>query len=94
MLLFDTLFHQTLPKEVYSYAIPPQESGALDRSIPLRKVSTPHLPDTRKTTFSDDQRFDAIVRIPWVELYEYPRSYGQEAEQEGGRCQYRCRTSR
>jgi hypothetical protein len=94
VLLFDTLFHQTLPKEVYSYAIPPQESGALDRSIPLRKVSSPHLPFTRKATFSDDERFDAIVRVPRVELYEYPRSYGQEAEQEGRRGQHRRRASR
>lgn len=38
VLLFDTLFHQTLPKEVYTYAVPKQEPGALNRSIPLRKV--------------------------------------------------------
>lgn len=34
VLLFDTLFHQTLPRETYTYALPPPE---LATAIPLRK---------------------------------------------------------
>lgn len=36
LLAFDTLFHQTLPEEVYTYAIPPADQ---ETPIPLRKVS-------------------------------------------------------
>lgn len=36
VLLFDTLFHQTLPREVYTYALPPADAG-LQLPIPLRK---------------------------------------------------------
>ncbi|KAK8858766.1 acetate kinase [Kwoniella newhampshirensis] len=34
LLLFDTLFHQTIPPEVYTYAIPPPEK---ETAMPLRK---------------------------------------------------------
>ncbi|CAK9784412.1 acetate and butyrate kinase [Cutaneotrichosporon oleaginosum] len=34
LLYFDTLFHQTLPPEVYTYALPPTKA---DLAIPLRK---------------------------------------------------------
>lgn len=35
VLLFDTMFHQTLPEEIYTYAIPPTEEQT---PVPLRKV--------------------------------------------------------
>lgn len=38
ILLFDTLFHQTIPEEVYTYAFPPPK---VKQIIPLRKVCCP-----------------------------------------------------
>jgi acetate kinase len=35
VLLFDTLFHQTLDKHIYTYAVGPAEQGT---PVPLRKV--------------------------------------------------------
>lgn len=44
VLAFDTLFHQTIPKEVYTYAIPAPDT---ETPVPIRKVGALRRPTSR-----------------------------------------------